>query len=134
MYKWPQGKIIRTVGAILALVVAFDLAYNGSYGQLDTYYGGATGTWQMLVVGWFFALVAAVALFGGLYAVAFHKRAVDFLIEVEQEMIRVTWPSSRDLVRSTVFIAVMIAVLAGGIIVVDLINRGILNLVFGVQS
>ena len=131
MYKWPQGKVIRTINAILALIMAADLAHNGAWKYLGPYFEGQGGV-RSLVSGLIFAAVAAIALFGGLAAVTFHKRSVDFLIEVEQEMTRVTWPSGRELMRSTVFIALMIVVLAAGILAVDFVNRNLLKFIFGV--
>jgi preprotein translocase SecE subunit len=134
MYKWPQGKVIRTVCALLSVVIAIDLGYNGAASQLVPYFSDEQGPWRQLAVGGFFAVLALVALFGGLFAIAFHKRAVDFLIEVEQEMTRVTWPAGRDLVRSTIFIAVMIVTLSAGILLVDLVNKNILDHLLKVHS
>ena len=59
-------------------------------------------------------------------------RTVNWLIEVEQEMLRVTWPKQNEVVRSTVIIAIMTVVLAIVIFLVDWLNiqvvvNGILN-------
>jgi preprotein translocase SecE subunit len=137
MYKWPQGKVIRTICALLALVIAVDLGYSGAWGQLGAIVEQGSlqaATWRQLVVGGIYAAASLTMLIGGFIAVGFHKKAVDFLIEVEQEMTRVTWPSGRELVRATIFIAIMIVVLAGGIVAVDIVNRSLLKLIFGVES
>ena len=134
MYKWPQGKVIRTVGALLAVVVAADLGYFGAWAQLGPYLNDEHGEWRQLAIGLLFAALSLIALIGGFVAIAFHKKAVDFLIEVEQEMTRVTWPTSRDLVRSTIFIAVMIVTLSAGILLVDFVNKNILDYLLKVHS
>jgi preprotein translocase SecE subunit len=128
MYKWPQGRVIRTICLILALVVAADLGYTGAFSKIkaaldsnahDAYVRG-------LVYGIGFAVLAAAALVTGLVAAGFHKRAVDFLIEVEQEMVKVEWPQGGALVKSTVIIAVSMAILAGLIFGIDGIERWLL--------
>jgi len=124
MYKWPQGRIVRIVCLLLTALVAFDLAYNGAYGPLTA----GEGTKQF-VVGIVFCALAFVAFVSGLVAAGFHPRAVDFLIEVEQEMVRVEWPTTSVLIRSTLIIAVAIAVMAVIILGVDLVNFEFLKLV-----
>lgn len=124
MYKWPQGRIIRIICLVLTALVTFDLAYNGAYGPLTA----GEGTKQF-VVGVIFCVLAFAALITGLVAAGFHHRAVDFLIEVEQEMVRVEWPATNVLIRSTLIIAVAIAVMAVVILGVDLVNFEFLELV-----
>ena len=124
MYKWPQGRIVRIVCLLLTALVTFDLAYNGAYGPLTA----GEGTKQ-LIVGIVFCVLAFLALVSGLVAAGFHPRAVDFLIEVEQEMVRVEWPATNVLIRSTLIIAVAIAVMAVVILGVDLVNFEFLELV-----
>jgi len=66
MYKWPQGKVIRTVCALLSVVIAIDLGYNGAASQLVPYFSDEQGPWRQLAIGGLFAVLALVALFGGL--------------------------------------------------------------------
>ena len=127
MYKWPQGRLIRTISLILALVIAADLAFNGAWVNASTSLGkSGAGTLPQLIVGIIYAALAFVALVGGVIAIGFKQKSVDFLIEVEQEMTRVTWPTSNELVRSTAVIAVMIVVLGVVIFVVDWFNLKVL--------
>ena len=114
MYKWPQGRIVRIVCLLLTVMVAFDLAYNGAYGPLTA----GEGTKQ-LVVGIVFSVLAFAALVSGLVAAGFHPRAVDFLIEVEQEMTKVEWPKTDSLWKSTIVIAIAIVVLTSIIFGID---------------
>jgi preprotein translocase SecE subunit len=76
-----------------------------------------------------FAVLALAALISGLVSAGFHSRAVDFLIEVEQEMVRVEWPTFPVLVRSTLIIAVAIVVMAVLIVGVDFVNFYFLELI-----
>lgn len=124
MYKWPQGRIVRIVCLLMTALVTFDLAYNGAYGPLTA----GEGTKQ-LIVGIAFCVLAFAALVSGLIAAGFHPKAVDFLIEVEQEMVRVEWPATNVLVRSTLIIAVAIVVMAVVILGVDAVNFYFLELV-----
>ena len=124
MYKWPQGRIVRIICLILTMLVTFDLAYNGAYGPLTA----GEGTKQ-LVIGIVFCALAFSALVAGLVTAGFHSKSVDFLIEVEQEMVRVEWPKSNVLIRSTLIIAVAIAVMAVFILGVDFVNLKFLDLV-----
>ncbi len=124
MYKWPQGRIVRIVCLLLTALVTFDLAYNGAYGPLTAGEGA-----KQLVIGIMFCVLAFAALVTGLVAAGFHQKAVDFLIEVEQEMVRVEWPATNVLIRSTLIIAVAIAVMAVVILGVDAVNLYFLELV-----
>lgn len=124
MYKWPQGRIVRIICLVLTALVTFDLAYNGAYGPLTA----GEGTKQ-LVIGIVFCVLAFCALVAGLVTAGFHSKTVDFLIEVEQEMVRVEWPKSNVLIRSTLIIAVAIAVMAVFILGVDFVNLKFLDLV-----
>ncbi|MBA3938833.1 MAG: preprotein translocase subunit SecE [Planctomycetes bacterium] len=127
MYKWPQGRVIRTACLVLTLLIALDLAYNGAYGPFSFYFEGKEGAGKQLALGIFFAVVAVAALLAGLVAIGFHRRAVDFLIEVEQEMVNVEWPKPNALVKSTIIIAIAIVILGFLIFAVDFINIRLLG-------
>jgi preprotein translocase SecE subunit len=121
MYKWPQGRVIRTICLLLLLLIGIDLAYNGAYGPLSLGFG-ADGTIKQLIMGGLFAALAAVVVFGGVAVVGFVPRCVDFLIEVEQEMTKVEWPAGNALVRSTIVIFLMTVLIALIIMAVDAVN------------
>lgn len=131
MYKWPQGRVIRTVCLLLILVISADLGWD-AYNHFDTYFNptGESANWRVLVPACISTLATLVILIGGIVAVGFKHVAVDFLIEVEQEMVRVTWPTPRNLVQSTIWIAVMIVILTAGIFAVDSVNFKILSFIF----
>lgn len=125
MYKWPQGRVIRTICLLLTLLVVADLGYNGVYAQFGA--GDTSSQTKQMVLGLFFSAMTLAALVGGLVCAGFHPKAVDFLIEVEQEMVRVEWPKGNALVRSTLIIAVAIVVMAVLILGVDTINFSFIN-------
>jgi len=131
MYKWPQGRVIRTIAIIVALIVATDLGYNGAWARLSVYLDADAGGWRQLLLGCIFGVAALAALLAGIIGAGFKPKSVDFLIEVEQEMTRVTWPKMPDLMRSTLFIALMIVILASSILAVDLMNKSVLDYIFG---
>ncbi|MGR3542042.1 MAG: preprotein translocase subunit SecE [Hasllibacter sp.] len=54
-----------------------------------------------------------------------------FVNEVRAEVSRVTWPTRREVVLTTVMVFIMTALLASFFAVVDLGIRGALNLVLG---
>jgi len=125
MYKWPQGKMIRVIALILVLVIGADLGYNGAWGQLGTYVPGESSR-SLLIVGCIYAVITLSVLIAGVVMVGFRAKSVDFLIEVEAEMARITWPTQSELVRSTIIIAIMIAILGLTIVMVDWFNLQIL--------
>jgi preprotein translocase SecE subunit len=126
MYKWPQGRVIRTISLLFVLLVVFDLSYSGAFGQL----GAETKDdhTKQLIIGSVFAALAFAALVSGVMAVGFHHRAVDFLIEVEDEMTKVEWPKLNNLVRSTIIIAVAVVIMAALIFCVDIFNFHFINI------
>ena len=132
MYKWPQGRVIRTIGFILAALICADLAYNGGYGRFAAYQSAteaAAGTRQLILAAIFGALTAAAAL-AAVSGIGFHRKAVDFLIEVEQEMTKVEWPKWDSLWRSTLIIAVAVVILAMVIFGIDGVILWTLNKLF----
>ncbi len=120
MYKWPQGRVIRTICLLLVLGIAADLGFNGAYGPIASWLQDENS--KQLAVGIFFALATVAALVAGIVLVGFKPMSVDFLIEVEQEMVKVEWPTSNVLVRSTIIIAIATAVVGGIIYGVDVVN------------
>jgi preprotein translocase SecE subunit len=132
MYKWPQGRVIRTICLLFVAAMTLDIFFSpgGAWGNLDAYFSPVSADQQplkQLVMGLAFTVLAAVCLVAGLVAVGFHHKAVDFLIEVEQEMVKVEWPTSNVLVRSTIIIAIATAILAAVIVGVDTVNFHLLG-------
>ena len=121
-HLWPQGRIVRICVMVLGALIAADLGYAGAYAAFATYSGDAAGSGavRQLTLGIGYAVLALGALSAGLIAAGPHKRAVQFLIEVEDEMTKVTWPKGAELWRSTLVVALGIAVIAGIVFLTDL--------------
>jgi preprotein translocase subunit SecE len=105
LYKRSQGRIARQV-TFAALAVIFALAawcLNAYYtGKLDS---GTIGRYvaplTVLVVGWW-ASFRVVQL----------PSFADFLISVEAEMNKVSWPTRTELIRASIVVILMIFMLA----------------------
>jgi preprotein translocase subunit SecE len=115
IYKRTQGKLARqlTFLAIAVLVLA--------------------GCWQLFERGGLhgsakFAVPAAVVLVGlwvG-YRVVNIPQFADFLIAVEAEMNKVSWPSQDELIRASVVVIVLMAVLTVVLFAYDLVWQALL--------
>lgn len=124
MYKWPQGKFIRMSLLVLTLVATGDLGWQ-SYASIASYLdslGSESVAWQAAVQGGVLGIMALVTVIGGVLCVAFLPKTVDWLIEVEHEMMKVTWPGQSEIVRSTIAISIMTVILALLILAVDSVN------------
>jgi preprotein translocase SecE subunit len=121
-HLWPQGRIVRISVMVLGALIAADLGYAGAYAAFATYAGDAAGSGasRQLILGIAYAALALTALCAGLIAAGPHRRAVQFLIEVEDEMTKVSWPKGGELWRNTLVVALGIAVIAGIVFLTDL--------------
>ncbi|WP_010587122.1 preprotein translocase subunit SecE [Schlesneria paludicola] len=110
LYQWKQGRVLRrtTAGAIL---LAFLLASQALYHSV-LYDLGLTGAWftflptsiQQWPIGyWLVGLMNLIGLWVAFRAVNYPVFA-DFLIDVESEMTKVTWPTWAELQRATVVV------------------------------
>jgi preprotein translocase SecE subunit len=121
-HLWPQGRIVRICVMVLAALIAADLGYTGAYAAFATYSGDAAGSGavRQLTLGVVYGVLALTALVIGLGAAGPHPKSVQFLIEVQDEMTKVTWPKGGELWRSTLVVALGIAVIAGIVFLTDL--------------
>jgi len=95
IYQWKQGKVLRrcTAGAIvLACVLASQALYHSVLYDL----GSTVANSVLVVINVIGAWVAFRAINYPVFA--------DFLIDVESEMSKVTWPSWAELQRATVVV------------------------------
>ena len=130
MYKWPKGRVIRIICLVLTALITFDLAYNGAYGPLAFALDPLSPvdkTTSQLAIGIFFCVLALAAFLAGLILIGFRPKTVDFLIEVEQEMVRVEWPKTDTLWKSTLVIAVTIVLLSAIIFGMDVLILWLLD-------
>lgn len=110
LYKRAQGRVARQVtGGVLALIV-----FLGIYQLLqslirldDVYRFGICGS----------ALVVSLWL---IYRLVNFPRFADFLIAVEAEMNKVSWPTRTELWRSSLVVIVVIFLLAAVLFMYDI--------------
>lgn len=123
VYKPSQGKIARqaTFGAIvvLTLVAAWE-AKELSF-LADFPFRGAQ---------YVFAVVFAVVGGWVAYRAVNYPRFADFLIAVEAEMNKVSWPKQLELIRASAVVIFVILFMAGVLFAFDLIWRGILSVFY----
>ena len=125
VYKGAQGRVTRQVTfAVISLLFAFaawraQVTLSTAAWVVDlaeTFAGSATastfGTWRTAIVWSLPFLLAGVGLWVA-YRTVNIGRFADFLIAVEAEMNKVSWPSRKELVRSSIVVIVMIFALAG---------------------
>ena len=113
-YKASQGRTVRLVTAI-ALGVVVGLSAWSLYAGLDA------SDYRSLALG-----VPIVLLFGGLwlsYRAVHVPKFADFLISVEAEMGKVSWPTQTELIRSSLVVIFFILSLAVTLFMFDLFWR-----------
>ncbi len=95
IYQKKQGKVLRrsTAGAI---VLAFVLASQALYHSVLYDLGATTAFWTVGVINVVGVWIAFRAIN--------HPTFADFLIDVESEMTKVTWPSYAELQRATIVV------------------------------
>lgn len=117
LYKRTQGRIVRQVTGF-AIAILLGLGVYRLYFSL--------GDWLTVVYGWFgvkqppliaetvwavVLVLAALSLWIG-YRVPNIPTFADFLIAVEAEMTKVTWPTQQELIRSSTVVILLIFSLA----------------------
>ena len=126
LYKPNQGRIVRQVTA-LAIFVIVGLGAWRLYATLRS--GSTAGS--LLPLG-----ISGTLLAGGIWF-AFRlvnwPRFADFLIAVEAEMNKVTWPTKDELIRASIVVIFTIFFLATTLFLFDVIWQWFFN-VIGVTS
>lgn len=113
LYKRNQGRVVRQ--ASFAAIVAFCLfGVWRLHGTLGSW--GFETSWQIGIPALIFACVVWVA-----YRMMNFPDIADFLIAVEAEMRKVTWPSRTELVRSCVVVLVTMFTLAFCLTIYDFV-------------
>jgi preprotein translocase subunit SecE len=126
VYKATQGRIVRQLTA-LAIWIIVTLGCWRLYGTLV----GSFESAPYLVPGIPGALLVAGLWFG--YRVVNWSRFADFLIAVEAEMNKVTWPSKDELTRASIVVMFTIFFLAIALFVFDVVWQQVFTLI-GVTS
>jgi preprotein translocase subunit SecE len=114
IYKPTQGRLVRQLTCLAIWVVSalgcwrFSVFLAGSFGD---------ARWAETVVP--FAIFLAIAWFA--FRVVNWPRFADFLIAVEAEMAKVSWPSRTELVRASIVVIFTIFFLAVILFVFDIV-------------
>lgn len=119
LYKRTQGKIARQVTAA-TLGVIFGV---GAWRMSEWLGGGYGKSVQYLVPTLVFAVGAWVA-----YRLVNWPAFADFLISVEAEMNKVSWPSRSELFRASVVVMAVMFILAAVLFTYDIIWKRLLSL------
>ncbi|MEM9369121.1 MAG: preprotein translocase subunit SecE [Planctomycetota bacterium] len=114
VYKPTQGRIVRQLTA-LAVWVVVALGSWRLFGMLPSMMGDASVAGRAIP-----AVILAVGLWFGFRLVNW-PRFADFLIAVEAEMNKVTWPSKDELIRASVVVIFTIFALAVTLFLFDVI-------------
>jgi preprotein translocase subunit SecE len=126
VYKPNQGRIVRQL-TCLAIWVVIALGCWALYSTLR----GAMESGSYLVPGIPAVLLLAGAWFG--FRVVNWPRFADFLIAVEAEMNKVTWPSKDELIRAAIVVIVTIFFLAIALFFFDIVWQQVFSFL-GVTS
>ncbi|MFG0265629.1 MAG: preprotein translocase subunit SecE [Rhodopirellula sp. JB055] len=126
VYKANQGRIVRQLTA-LAVWVIVTLGCWRLYSFLPAAMGDSSLAARVIPA----VLLAAGLWFG--FRVVNWPRFADFLIAVEAEMNKVTWPSKDELIRASVVVIFTIFFLAITLFLFDVLWQFIFNFI-GVTS
>ena len=112
LYKRNQGRIVRQATAITVGVVAFIGCYVLSQGRLSE----ADDAWRYGVPAVLLALGCWFA-----YRLVNYPRFADFLISVEAEMAKVSWPTWPEVVRASLVVIGIMFLLAAMLFLYDIV-------------
>jgi len=124
LYKRNQGRLSRQLTAAATLI------------------GVALAVWSMyhtllanVELPYRYGISAAVGLIGAWFAYRIVNYPVfaDFLIDVEGEMVKVSWPSKDELIRATVVVLVVGALLSAVLFAYDVIWQQVLRWIHVLQ-
>ncbi|MGI9470767.1 MAG: preprotein translocase subunit SecE [Rubripirellula sp.] len=126
VYKPNQGRIVRQLTALAIWVISA----LGCWALYSTLRGNLeSGSYLVPVIPG--VLLMAGAWFG--YRVVNWPRFADFLIAVEAEMNKVTWPSKDELVRASIVVIFTIFFLAISLFLFDILWQQVFTML-GVTS
>ena len=110
LYKRNQGRVVRQATAIAVGLVAFVGCYVLSQGRLSEF----DDAWRYGIPAVLLAVGCWVA-----YRVVNYPRFADFLIAVEAEMAKVSWPTWPQVVRSSLVVIGIMFLLAAALALFD---------------
>ncbi len=120
VYKRNQGRLVRQ----LTCLAVWAVVAIGCYRLYGTLRGGANAWVELAVPG---GLLIAGLWVG--YRLVNWPRFADFLIAVEAEMNKVTWPSKTEMIRSSIVVIFTIFFLAVTLFLFDVVWQWFFKLI-----
>ncbi len=120
LYKRSQGRIVRQTTMFSMIIITLLIVWRA---RLTLMVSTEIEGWNIgvplgaLVLGLWFS-----------FRIVHVPRFADFLIAVEAEMNKVSWPSTTELIKSSLVVIVVIFLLTGVLFGYDLLWRAVLGL------
>ena len=129
LYKPNQGRVVRQVTAVSVGVVVLLAAYELGWAGWVVALGRDTMGFEGLPYTVFFA-VSLIGLWIA-YRIVNVPKFADFMIAVEAEMKKVSWPSRKELTNASIVVVVVILILAGVLFIYDLVWQFVFKTLLG---
>lgn len=133
MYRQDQGKRARMVAFSLLGLLGFYVSYafftNPAAWVSTPLF--KVGSFDVCVSHMGSAVLALIFIAAIYFMIVRSKRSVDFLIETDAEMGKVSWPSSADVRSSAVVVLVTIVILSFFIFVFDMFFAWLMTMMVG---
>ena len=110
VYKRNQGRIVRQI----TFAVIFLVLLLAAWSLFTTFRGASSSSWVHRLSGIEYVVPGLLLLVGtwSAYRLVNYPQFADFLIAVEAEMNKVSWPSRTELIRSSLVVIFMMFFLA----------------------
>ena len=126
VYKRSQGRVVRQV-----TLAAMGITFLVGAWQLHRFMVNPSQESWYVHTGLDYILPGLIVM-GGLwisYRSVNYPKFADFLIAVEAEMSKVSWPSKQELIRSSIVVIILMFFLAGSLFFFDVIWRELFKLI-----
>jgi preprotein translocase subunit SecE len=120
LYKRTQGRMVRQTTMFSIIIIVLLIAWRARKTLV-----GLTD-----IDGWNIGIPLGVLVLGLWFSfrIVHLPRFADFLIAVEAEMNKVSWPSTTELIKSSLVVIIVIFLLTGILFGYDLLWRAVLGL------
>ena len=120
LYKRSQGRTVRQTTMFSMIIITLLIVWRAR----------STLMVSTEIEGWRIGVPLAALVLGLWFSfrIVHVPRFADFLIAVEAEMNKVSWPSTTELIKSSVVVIIVICLLTGVLFGYDLLWRAVLGL------
>ena len=120
LYKRTQGRMVRQTTMVSMIIIVLLIAWRARM----------TLVVSTDIDGWNIGIPLGVLVLGLWFSfrIVHLPRFADFLIAVEAEMNKVSWPSTTELIKSSLVVIIVIFLLTGILFGYDLLWRAVLGL------